>query len=208
MSRGEIIELLKKSWTNIEELLVNHPVFSDDKSPQRSISWDSNSAIRKMGSEAYLQALFFSEINKVCKNINDDFIISVEGKQINGKRPDLLGWDIQSGQGSPFFVVELKVTGTDFIESSKKNEGGIFFEELKNYSTNELIRKGEVILFICCYYESNPDDILNIIGQYNSLLNWIMEVKDIKFPEQFVNNVLEGYGFRDDKWQVIDNQKT
>ena len=50
MSRGEIIELLKKSWTNIEELLVNHPVFSDDKSPQRSISWDSNFAIRKMGS--------------------------------------------------------------------------------------------------------------------------------------------------------------
>ena len=104
--------------------------------------------------------------------------------------------------------MELKVTGTDFIESSKKNEGGIFFEELKNYSSNELIRKGEVILFICCYYESNPDDILNIIRQYNSLLNLIMEVKGIKFPEQFVNNVLEGHGFRDDKWQVIDNQKT
>ena len=111
------------------------------------VGYDRNSPIRKFGSEHYLQVMLLGEISKQMENSNSkDIVLSVEGKKLNGTRPDILGWNPSLGIEKPHFIIEIKVTGNYLLQNTKKES----LEKEINMYTN---MPDETLFFFSCYYE-------------------------------------------------------
>jgi hypothetical protein len=169
--------------------------------------WDGNSSIREFGSEAYFQASLFSELEKLAEDYQD-LILGVENKNLAGKRPDILGGRGESGLAEPEFVIELKVTGTDLLEPFSKSEFGFLMDEIKRYAKSDRLAEGKALFFFGCYYESKPEDILSLVNEYGSVVNWLINERELEINKEFLTQIVEGYAFRGSyNWLLVDNEK-
>jgi len=202
--KNEVLELLFNAWCNLELKLKRHPEIKKDKVPKKSLSYAPDSMVRTLGSEAFFQASFYSELEKVIETNNYDLVIGVEGKKWGEKRPDIYCWK-QSNSQKPFFLIEPKVTGTDLFEGNSKGEG-LFLEDIKKYLRLDMLNESNTVLFFGCYYESLPKEVIEKIEDFGSLSKWLISKKGLKLPTNFLNSLVEGYAFRgNEKWLYIKN---
>ena len=187
-----IEEILKEAWRNLEVKFSEHPLIGKDKEPEEKVAWDEESALRNLGSEGYFQAAFFSELEKVIHNNNQNLIIGLEGKDFAGKSPDVYLLASKEGYYKPKVLIELKVTGFDLLDDG---EEGLYLKDLKRYFDIDMLREEGSILVFGCYYESKSEEILEVIDRYGSLINWVKETKNIDLPVKFTNSIIELYGF-------------
>ena len=107
-------ETLVKSWHSLEDKFKNNDQLYEHNFQPNKVGHDRNSPIRKFRSEHYLQVMLFGEISKQMENSKSkDIVLSVEGKKLNGKRQDILGWN-------PSLGIEIKVTGNYLLQNTKK----------------------------------------------------------------------------------------
>jgi|GEM_PF-5244603 len=190
-------EILVKSWRSLEDKFKKNDQLHEHNFKPNKVGYAQNSPIRKLGSERYLQVMLFGEISKQMESSKiKDIVLSVEGKKLNSKRPDILGWNPSlGGIGKPYFIIEIKVTGNYLLQNKKK---GSFKKEIKMYTNTT----DETLFFFGCYYESDPSEINGILEKDYSLLKHFFG--DDK--RSFENRCIEGYAFRgDNKWKIVDN---
>lgn len=201
--RKQKLKLISESWDSLEKRFKETPILYDpDYKPPigQSKRYDPESCVRKFGAEPYLQATLFAEINRLQPN-SESFVLSVEGKKLNGKRPDLLAWNPNSDpdQKNPYFVIELKVVGSALLEGKK-----LFKKDMGKYA--KILRPDKTLFFFGCYYEGNPKDITDKVEECGSILNWIIKEKKLSIEPEFKKSVVEGYAFRGQhKWIIRDN---
>lgn len=53
-----------------------------------------------------------------------------------------------------------------------------------------------------------PKDILSLVKEYGSVVNWLRAEKELKIDESFLTKIVEAYAFRGVKsWLLIDNKR-
>lgn len=201
--REQIYSLIEDSWRSLEKRFKETPKLYESApklrhNDRKSKCYYSDSSIRKFGAEPYLQAALFAEITRRHPD-SENFVLGVEGKNFNGKRPDILAWNPNSDpdQENPYFVIELKVVGSALLYGKS-----LFVSDMNKYKNI-----GKTFLFFGCYYEGDPTDILDIKENHGSVLNWAINEKNLDVSTEFKKSVIEGYGFRGDcKWEVFNNR--
>lgn len=208
-SRQQIYSLISESWYSIEKRFKETPILYEPKfRPPATIKgksrgYDPDSSIRKFGAEPYLQATLFAEINRLQPN-SESFALGVEGKKLNGKRPDILAWNPKSDpdQKNPYLMIELKVVGLALFSKS------LFKNDMERYHKNENLKNGKSLFFFGCYYEGDSGDIKGKVEEYGSILNCMIKNKELyveSVEPEFKKSVVEGYAFNGHKWLIIDN---
>lgn len=203
--REQTLSLISECWISLEKIFketprLYEPTFTPKKGRNgKSKPYDPESPIRKFGSEPYLHATLFAEINRRHPN-SENFVLGVEGKKLNGKRPDILAWNPKKDweQENPYFVIELKVVGLALLEGKS-----LFIKEMKNYS--DILENGKTLFFFGCYYEGDPKEIIEIVKEYGSILNKMIQDGGLS-PGLKKKSVVEGYAFPgQNEWIIIDN---
>ncbi len=175
-------ELLKPAFKEMKKQFWNSKYFQDPGDiVERSIGYNQDSVIRKLGAEEYFRCQFYAELTKRLKQLQNknkfkQILIGVEGKNVGNrlykKRPDIFISDMNNIDRY-IIIIELKVTG-------KYWEKKVFKKELKNY--RGYCKINDALLFLLCYYESKPDDI------FHKLING-------KLKNNCDFNFIEGYAF-------------
>lgn len=209
MNSDEVISVIKKSWFDLEEKFRSQEIITE-QTIEENVGYttkrkNDRSLVRKCGSEAFFHSSFFAEIEK---NLSErkEMVPAVEDKRFE-KDADITinRWDRNERELTDILsYIELKITGDYWI--GRNDYTPKLQEEIEYCLDDEMIKEPVIPMFFCCFYESSPDEIKSKIQEYNSVLDWIIEERDFLIPEDYRENIIEAYAYRNHRdWDFIEN---
>ena len=204
MNTDVVLKALEDSWFAIKERLATNYFFNTETEIANRYTHIRKCQIRKWGSERYIQALLFQELfSKLPVHLH----ISVEANIIkDSKKPDIVIFNKKNGFELPEALIELKNTGY-YLLNKEKNRSDFFLNDLSRYYDYQFLQENGTILFYEIYYESNKNEILDIINDRKSVLQQLLENNEEMADKLKVKkeNLYEGYGFIGDfqNWQFL-----